>query len=537
MRYTIISLFLFSLLLLSIFIPFSNSQDTDEPFAQFINLRIEAIGSIVAEVEPTSSHIFYFKFYNGGYFQTNLYAFYVEFKVTVVGEGWTAYVSPTWTFFYPNETKVGHVYVTASARPSNYATIHLYGKLRDIYGNWHHANYTFHVKSAPYHSFDVLIEKPYIKAKQEGIYSVPIKIINYGNYEDYFEITPVYIPPNWHCIVSQNKVILSPKQETTVYIYFVTPPEGIYKQGTTHMLLVEVRATKAVSKVAAIVVMVEGFHLTLGQTVAILSSLPTLIAFISVGFAFHRVNSPSYIIPKPWKEEKEELAKLNAKERKKILKEMKEEWLSAIYFYKDWKKFEKQQKKLKKIAVEKQRKLENKIKAEWNEAWLSVYNAWKEECKKIKEEYEARKKKIQELYEKVKRLATKMAVKIEGEYRTWKDRRAYVTNVKASVYRKICQSVRFVHSQIDLEEGYIDDAIRSFLMNGVGKRHIKELKFVKEHLKELQDLAVEYGERFDCRLENPNARIQKRACVFCKIPWLLRRWVLEHMGGESGEGE
>jgi len=414
MRYAIISLVLFSLLLTSIFIPLSNPQDVPhEPFAQFINLRIEAIGDIVAEVEPTSSHIFYFKFYNGGYFQTNLYAFYVEFKVTVEGEGWTAYVSPTWTFFYPNETRIGHVYVTASARPSNYATIRLYGKLRDIYGNWHHANYTFHVKSAPYHSFDVLVEKPYIKAKQEGIYSVPIKIINYGNYEDYFEITPVYIPPNWHCIVSQNKVILSPGQETTVYVHFVTPPEGIYKQGTTHILLVEVKATRAVSKIAAIVVMVEGFHLTLGQTVAILSSLPTLLAFISVGFAFHRVNSPSYVIPKPWKEEKEELAKLNAKERKKILKEMKEEWLSAIYFYKEWKKNEKQHRKLRKIAMEKQRKLENKIKAEWNEAWLSAYNTWKEERKKIKGEYEARKQKIQELYEKIKKIATKMGVKID----------------------------------------------------------------------------------------------------------------------------
>jgi len=126
-----------------------------------------------------------------------------------------------------------------------------------------------------------------------------------------------------------------------------------------------------------------------------------------------------------------------------------------------------------------------------------------------------------------------MADKIEDEYRSWRYRNAYVSSVKASVYRKICQSVRFVHSQMDLEEGYIDDAIKSFLMNGVDKRHIKELKFVKEHLKELQNLAVEYGERFDCRLENPNVRIQKRACVFCKIPWLLRRWVLEHAGDED----
>ena len=130
-----------------------------------------------------------------------------------------------------------------------------------------------------------------------------------------------------------------------------------------------------------------------------------------------------------------------------------------------------------------------------------------------------------------------MADKIEDEYRSWKKKGVYVTDVKASVYRRICQSVRFVQAQITLEDGYIDDAIRSFMINGVDKRHIRELKFVKKHLKELQGLAVEYGERFDCRLENPNVRIQKRACVFCKIPWLLRRWVLEHVGGESGESE
>jgi len=130
-----------------------------------------------------------------------------------------------------------------------------------------------------------------------------------------------------------------------------------------------------------------------------------------------------------------------------------------------------------------------------------------------------------------------MTDEIEDKYRKWRHKNAYVSCVKASIYRKVCQSVRFVHSQIDLEGGYIDDAIKSFLMNSVDKRHIRELKFLKKHLKDLQDLAVEYGERFDCRLENPNVRIERKACVFCRVPWLLRKWVLEHIGGENGEGE
>lgn len=406
MRYVVFALILLSLFS---FIPFTSAHIFDK----FINLQIDPVGSIVAEVEPTGEHTFYFKYYNGGTLQANIYAFYTEFRVEVEGDGWRAYVSPTWTYFYPNETKIGYVKVVASSRPSNYAIIHLYGRIRDIYGNWYYGNFTFRVKSAPYHSFDVILNKTYIKAKQEEIYSVPIKIKNYGNYEDYFEIIPIYIPSNWKLTISQTRLILPPGGEAIVYVHFATPPEGIYIQATTHLILLEVRASGSSPKMAAIIISMEGFHLTLGQMVAILSSMPSIFMLLFVGVSFYRINSPSYIIPKPWIEEKEEIEKLDKKTRKRVLGEMKEEWKSAYYFYKNFVKDEKKLEKLRREKEKKQRKLEEKIKSEWYSTWNELIKTWKDECQKIKNEYEKRKKRIDELISKANRLAMKKGLKID----------------------------------------------------------------------------------------------------------------------------
>lgn len=402
-------LFLLIFFLIPIF-TFTINSSADEPFPHLINLQIDAIGNAVAEVEPNEKHVFQFKFYNGGAFQTNLYLFYVEFSVEVEGEGWNAYVSPTWDYFYPNETGIGRVQVTASARPSNYAKIHLHGVLRDLYGGRHPANFTFQVKCSQYHFFDATTNKTFIRGKQEEIYSVPIKIINYGNYEDRFHITPVYAPSRWKISISQSPIILPPGGEATVYLHFAIPPEKIYIQQRTHFIMVDVKAENVLtSKAVTVIVTVEGFHMTFAHIVALLSALPSLSILAFVGSIAYIKSNPITYIPKSWKEEKKELAKMSRNERRKRIKEMKDEWKSSKYFLKEKIREDRKMEKIRKIRKIKQKNLEEKLKKEWNEAWRPAYEEWKEECEKIKKEYEKLKDRLNE---KIKK-ANKMGIKFE----------------------------------------------------------------------------------------------------------------------------
>ena len=410
MRLAFLALFLF----LSLYLLDVTFVNANEKYPFLIHLRIEPVDDIVAEVEPLDQHQFTFKYYNGGNFQTNLYAFYVEFRVEVEGEGWQAFVEPAWSYFYPNETKLGSVRVVASARPSNFAYVHLYGRLRDIYGFWHTANYTFQVKSAPYHSFDVKVEDTYIVGKQEEIYSLPLKIINYGNYEDVFSIIPEYVPPGWQFTFSQNPIVISPKQEATIYIHFAIPHEGFYLQQTTYLLRFKVQVEETRNeKPVSILVSLEGFHFTLGQTVAFLSVFPSILLLLSAGVLLYIRNNPCSYIPKPWKEEKEELLKMSPEKRKKAKKEMKEAWKSAKYFCKYMRKEEKELERLRKIMKKKQEQLEEKIMDEWRQSWQGLHNQWKEECNKIKEEYEKRKRALEAKWMKAKRIAETYGKKLE----------------------------------------------------------------------------------------------------------------------------
>ena len=74
--------------------------------------------------------------------------------------------------------------------------------------------------------------------------------------------------------------------------------------------------------------------------------------------------------------------------RRKMLREMKDEWKSAKYYMK-WKmREEKRLEELKRKKSLKQRRLEEKIKNAWKEGWEPLYNKWQEEKEKIKTEYE-----------------------------------------------------------------------------------------------------------------------------------------------------
>lgn len=393
--------FILLIILSSLAFPFSYAGDDNggegDHFPALMFLRIEAVGPAIAEVPPLGQHRFEFKYSNGGYFQTNLYALYVEFRVTVEGDGWKAFVYPYDGYFYPNETKTGYVTVSAGPRPSTHAYIHLYGRFRDIYGFWHHANYTFQVKTTQFHSFDVRIEKPFMRGQQEEIYSVPITVSNYGNFEEHFVVIPEYYPPGWKLVLSDSNLIIPPGGKATTYMYFEVPPEGIYVQGNNYLIRLRVSVENAAysSKIATLIVSVEGFHLTLGQTVALLTVLPSAIILIGMAFAISYYKNPCHRISKPWKEEREELMKLPPKERKRVLKLMKEEWLSGYLYCKSKHEYERKIEKLKRMASSKQRKLEAKLRKEWSTGWNELEKLHEELNKKLAHRYEELKKGIE----------------------------------------------------------------------------------------------------------------------------------------------
>ncbi len=391
--------FFLLIILSSLVLPFAYAGDNggEEHFPALMFLRIEAIGPAVAEVPPLGQHKFEFKYYNGGYFQDNLYALFVEFRVSVEGEGWKAFVYPYDGYFYPNETKIGYVTVSAGPRPSTHAYIHLYGRFRDIYGFWHHANYTFQVKTTQFHSFDVRIEKPYMRGQQEEIYSIPITIRNYGNFEEHFVVIPEYYPPGWKLVLSDSNLIIPPGGKATTYMYFEIPAEGIYVPASNYLIRLRVSVENAAysSKIATLIVSVEGFHLTLGQAVALLAVLPSTFILIGMAFAISYYNNPCHRIPKPWKEEKDELMKLPPKERRKLLELMKEEWKSAHLYCRSAFEYERKIEKLKKLANEKQRKLEAKLRREWRSGWNEVERAYENANRKLKERYEELRKNVE----------------------------------------------------------------------------------------------------------------------------------------------
>ena len=403
--------FIFISLILSF--DFSMAQE-NEHFPALMYLVIEPVGPAVAEVAPLHHYSFKFKFYNGGYFQKNLYAFYTEFRVKVEGKDWKAYVEPTNTFFYPSEKKYGFVHVEAGARPSNFAIIHVYGRFKDIYGFWHHGNYTFQVKSTQYHSFDAKIGITYLNAKQDEIYSIPITVRNFGNYEDRFFLSPEYYPPGWKITFSDPVLVIPPGGEATTYIHFATPHEKIYLQYSTYLIRVRVGIVQDSSqKMVAMIVSMEGINFTPGQYVALLATMPSIFMLAFIGILFKHYKNPCNFIPKPWKEEKEELEKLDKKERKRIIKDMKEEWLSGYNYCINEFRNKKKLEKLKKIKDIKQKKLKEKIEKEWRNLWEDINEKWRNEVKKIDDEYQKRKRAIEKKLKELNKIASSKGIKIE----------------------------------------------------------------------------------------------------------------------------
>jgi len=399
-----------AIVLILFFADFSIAKDGDnfpeEHFPALMFLRIEPTENSSAIVAPLHQYQFRFKYYNGGFFQRNLYALYVEFWVDVEGDDWEAFVYPADGYFYPSEKKYGYVSVEAGSRPSNFAYIHLHGRFRDIYGFWHSGNYTFQVRTTQYHSFDVRIEKPFIKARQDEVYGVPIKIRNYGNYEDRFILTPDYLPPGWKITFSDSLLIIPPGGEATTYIYFATVHESIYLQHSTYLIRVRVAVAQDSSvKPVSMIVAVEGVDLTPGEAVALMTGLPPIIILSLIGIIYLHQKNPCNFIPKPWKEEEGK--------DKKIKKMMKEEWLSGYNYCMDEYNRERKIKKLKMAIKRKQERIEKKAKRIWQKEWDKTYKEREEGNKRIREKYEEMKSNLRKKWKNANKVALAHGKKIE----------------------------------------------------------------------------------------------------------------------------
>jgi hypothetical protein len=374
-------------------------------FDRFINMQIEVEGPSFAAIEQTQTHQFKFQFYNGGSLQGG-YMFLTEFRAIVLeGEGWLAFASPTWQYSDPNATYDGTLTVSAAARPSRTATILLSGRYRDIYGNWYFGNHTFQVRVSQYHSFDVRAHETFIKGKQEQIYTVPVTLTNYGNQEDRFTVDLRYAPLDWNVGITQTPVILPPGGESTFYVYITTPHQDFYAQQITEFILLRVSPEgSANERMVSIVVSLEGFHLTLGETVAVLSGVPPLFMLAAVGIVLYSRTGPFAALPKPWKEEKEELEKLPPERRRQVVRSMKEEWRSGRYFLKGILQEEREALQKTRLKRLKQHRLKQKIRSEWKKSWEPLHEAWRREKDRIDAEYAKREKHLKELRKKARNL-------------------------------------------------------------------------------------------------------------------------------------
>ena len=353
------------------------------------NVQVEPIGDPIATVEPLGQHEFHFKFWNGGVVNGDSKVplrYYLRIT-NISGEGWNAYVNPTFIYLGQGDSYNATVYVTAGVKPSYIANITceiaMHVKLTDFvkYGS-----ITFQVRSEPYRWLAVDIPDPVVDGRQERTYTVPINITNNGNYDDEYLISVPYAPRNWLYALSEQKVHLFPGESAQVNLTFHIPHERFYIQYENYLMQVRVQSVNDPGYYITkpIVVSLHGFHLTLGQLAVVASITPSLMILAALGVSFSYMNDPCHRIPKPWKEED-----IPEKDYRKVKKLMKEEWKSAIYFCRGEKDRIKKMNSLISLRDRKQRALERKILEEWRKAWMIPHQEWERQCRELKQEYEA----------------------------------------------------------------------------------------------------------------------------------------------------
>jgi len=358
------------------------------------NVQVEPIGDSTATVKPLGQYEFHFKFWNGGVVNGDSKVplrYYLRIT-NISGEGWNAYVNPTFIYLGQGESYNATVYVTADVKPSYIANITceiaMHVKMTDFIK---YNNITFQVRSQPYRWLAVDIPTPVVDGKQERTYTVPINITNNGNYDDEYLISVPYAPSRWLYALSEQRVHLFPGESAQVNLTFHIPHERFYIQYENYLMKVKIQSANDPSSYITrpIVVSLHGFHLTIGQLAAVASIMPSFVLLAALGASFYYLNNECRQIPKPWKEE--ELPEKNRREVKKL---MREEWKSAIYFCKGEKERIKRLNYLFARKESRQRALERKILGEWKKAWVIPHQEWEKQCREIREEYEAYRRKI-----------------------------------------------------------------------------------------------------------------------------------------------
>jgi hypothetical protein len=226
------------------------------------------------------------------------------------------------------------------------------------------------VKVKPYHKVS-LDTAQYYTFTPNQVAAVPISVTNEGNYKDTIGFK----------IASENKKItlidpvditLKPGEKKDTLLGVAVPPD-LFEIGTLHDITIQAYSLENPDNIIeekTIILKTGGFYLS-EYFISIIGGILLFLAIIYIYYSSKRKKSLEkyYIAPeKPWeiKEEKEYLENIKKKDKEKYeetLKQMEEEYASAILWYKDHKQFiNKQltQEKLKK--QEKIKKEKKKIK-------------------------------------------------------------------------------------------------------------------------------------------------------------------------------
>ena len=283
------------------------------------------------------------------------------------------------------------------------------------------------LKAAPYHYAEV---KPTAEVKNVAPASeitIPVDITNRGNYFDTFVIN-VEGGNGAVGLASQQNLVLNPRETRRIYVRIMTPEVTLFDPGTIRQITIQVHSVDdpTSSFTGSIAIKTFGFYLSPPLLLG-LSMIIFMIIVLSLIFYYKREKELQSIYgkpEKPWKipEEKKYLEKLKKEDIKKYKKElemMREEYQSALLWYKFYQEAMKPKtEREREIALleykrdKLQQKLEKKIENEWRSRWEKEYEEWKKECNKLQSEYikkktailnewERKKREIKEQYEKL----------------------------------------------------------------------------------------------------------------------------------------
>jgi hypothetical protein len=347
----------------------------------------------------------------------------VTFYAEIMGNqsGWSAYVTPAsiprTTGGYKANVQL-HVKVE-DLTANNSVTVRIKCTRIGVNGGEIGVSYIdIPVKAAPYHYAEV---KPTAEVKNVAPASeitIPVDITNRGNYFDTFVIN-IEGKNGAVGLASQQNLVLNPGETRRIYVRIMTPEVTLFDPGTIRQISIQVHSIDdPTSKfTGSIAIKTFGFYLSppllLGLGIIIL-----IIIIISLIFYYKRERELQSLYgkpEKPWKipEERKHLERLKEKDIEKYKKElqmMKEEYQSAILWYKYYQEAMKpkteREKKIVLLEYKRdklQERLDKKMENEWRSRWEKEYESWRKECEKLQREYNKKKAAILNEWERKKR--------------------------------------------------------------------------------------------------------------------------------------